>query len=264
MKVERAKQLIDRWARDLKFRHRIQLSKTHSFLKSVTKENELYLQMDIYMNLPRPTNILDYKLEQLGIKDNEDLYHLIHTKTETEIVEIVGRSWLKIKFMSCSEAVSVRKKLSILSYKYYFNGFYLNLFALSDVQRSRDLNEYERKAKIMFGITFNSIQQTSNEKIKKIEIDNSNPIFIWPYVEEGFASMFKPEQIQCLPISVFIYNKNRRPLKVNCDLLLANTPSIYYYRKKLKAQIRVKTPKKELEQTVDLYMMPHMRHKLHR
>ena len=98
----------------------------------------------------------------------------------------------------------------------------------------------------MFGIQFNYINYTSNEKIKKVDIDNSSSIFIWPYVEEGFASMFRPEQIQCLPISVFIYNKNRRPLKVNCDLLWVTTPSIYYFRKKAKVQIRVKTPKKEL------------------
>lgn len=63
---------------------------------------------------------------------------------------------------------------------------------------------------------------------------------------------------------MFIYNKNRRPLKVNCDILWVISPSIYYFRKKIKTQIRVKTPKKELEQTVDLYMMPHIRHKLHR
>jgi hypothetical protein len=156
----------------------------------------------------------------------------------------VGRSWLKIKFMSCEDAVLVRKKLSLLSYKYYYNGLYLSLFSLSEVQRAKDLLDYENKAKRLFSIHFNYIPQTSVEKIKKVDIDNSSSIFIWPYVEEGFASMFKPEQIQCIPISVFIYNKNRRPLKVNCDLLWVTTASIYYFRKKMKAQIRVKTPKK--------------------
>ena len=37
--------------------------------------------MDIYMNLPQPTNILNYELEPLGIKSNQDLYHLLNTKT---------------------------------------------------------------------------------------------------------------------------------------------------------------------------------------
>lgn len=58
--------------------------------------------------------------------------------------------------------------------------------------------------------------------------------------------MFRPEQIQSLPVSVFIYNKNRRPLKVNCDLLWTTPSSLYFFRRARLAQIRVKTAKKEL------------------
>ena len=81
--------------------------------------------------------------------------------------------------------------------------------------------------------------------------------------------MFKPEQIQSLPISVFIYNKNRRPLKVNCDLLWVLSPSLYHYRTRPKTQIRITAQKKDqdkdkAEKTMDLYMMPHIRHKLNR
>ena len=82
--------------------------------------------------------------------------------------------------------------------------------------------------------------------------------------------MFKPELVHSLPISVFIYNKNRRPLKVNCDLLWTVPPSLYF-NKKTKGQNQVPnragTPKKELptiEQTIELYKMPHMRHRLNR
>lgn len=38
------------------------------------------------MNIPRPTNTLTYDLGSFGIKSNEDIYHLLHTKTEVEIV----------------------------------------------------------------------------------------------------------------------------------------------------------------------------------
>jgi hypothetical protein len=79
--------------------------------------------------------------------------------------------------------------------------------------------------------------------VHKVDVENPGSFFLWPFVEEGFASMFKPEQVQSMPISVFIYNKNRRPLKVNCDLLWTSPSSLYFY-KRGRVQIRVKTPKK--------------------
>lgn len=57
--------------------------------------------------------------------------------------------------------------------------------------------------------------------------------------------MFKAEEVQSLPISVFIYNKNRRPLKVNCDLMWIAPASLYHFRRRARAQVRVRTPKKE-------------------
>ena len=54
--------------------------------------------------------------------------------------------------------------------------------------------------------------------------------------------MFKIEDIQSMSISIFIYNKNRRPLKVNCDLLWVTPLTIYHYRKRIKPQIKIRTP----------------------
>lgn len=78
--------------------------------------------------------------------------------------------------------------------------------------------------------------------------------------------MFKAEEVQSLPISVFIYNKNRRPLKVNCDLMWITPPTLYHYRRRVKPQVRVRTPKKEkqpAESALEHYM-PHIQHKLRR
>ncbi len=79
--------------------------------------------------------------------------------------------------------------------------------------------------------------------------------------------MFKVEEVQSLPISVFIYNKNRRPLKVNCDLMWIAPSTLYHFRKRAKPQVRVRTPKKEKAQEAYLehYLpMPLIQHKLKR
>jgi hypothetical protein len=36
-------------------------------------------------------------------------------------------------------------------------------------------------------------EQGQGRTVKRIEIDNAQPFFIWPYLEEGFAAMFKAE-----------------------------------------------------------------------
>ena len=58
------------------------------------------MQIDIYMSLPAQQNLLRYKLKEEALRKFGDLYHLLHTKTEVEIVEVESRGWLKVKFLS--------------------------------------------------------------------------------------------------------------------------------------------------------------------
>ena len=81
IKEDRSKKLISHWLRDLKFRHRMKLNRTHSFLKSITKESELYIHLDVYMNLPRITNVLQYSLKKFSTDENCDLYKVLHQKS---------------------------------------------------------------------------------------------------------------------------------------------------------------------------------------
>lgn len=45
MRESRAKKLVGRWLRDLTFRHRMQLSKTHSIWRWGMKETEVFMQL---------------------------------------------------------------------------------------------------------------------------------------------------------------------------------------------------------------------------
>lgn len=69
----------------------------------------------------------------------KNLYDIMHTKTEVEIVETENRSWLKIRFGSVNEAVVAHKQLSILTYRYFFNGIFLRLFTLNEIHVQSDL-----------------------------------------------------------------------------------------------------------------------------
>lgn len=48
--------------------------------------------MDIYMALPKPNDLLG-----LG-EQGHDLYRLLHTRTESQLVWGWGRKWLKLRF----------------------------------------------------------------------------------------------------------------------------------------------------------------------
>jgi hypothetical protein len=85
MKVSRAHKLIGRWLRDLTFRHRVQLAKTFSFMHAFFKEVELYIQLDLYMHLPVPTDLLRLKTTPPPCEPQQ-LYALLHRNTEAEIV----------------------------------------------------------------------------------------------------------------------------------------------------------------------------------
>ena len=63
IKKQRAEKLIGKWLRDITFRHRLKLSREHSFLKFATKEVELCIQTDIYLELPEATNRLKISLK---------------------------------------------------------------------------------------------------------------------------------------------------------------------------------------------------------
>lgn len=47
-----------------------------------------------------------------------------------------------------------------------------------------------------------------------------------------------------MPLSIFVYNKTQRPLKINCNIMWISPLSIYPDRKKTKSLIRIKTPQK--------------------
>ena len=51
------------------------------------------------MNLPKSTNVLGYQLENFHLSENQDLYKVVHQKSEIEIVEMVGRNWIKMRFL---------------------------------------------------------------------------------------------------------------------------------------------------------------------
>ncbi len=103
------------------------------------------------MGFPKTSNLLGYPQDDL-----QDFYKIIHSKTEVELIQMAGRRWIKIKFNDCHQAASIQKKLSILTYRYYFNGFYIKLFTLSDLSSSKDLENYERKVEKLFGIKVTS------------------------------------------------------------------------------------------------------------
>ena len=81
IRVKRAQILIGRWLRDLTFRHRGQLSKLHSFKKYAFKEMELFMQLDIYMKMPLPSDLLRFKDSSLR-QDSQYLYEILHKNTE--------------------------------------------------------------------------------------------------------------------------------------------------------------------------------------
>jgi hypothetical protein len=44
---------------------------------------------------------------------------------------MVGRNWIKMRFLDAEDAVSARKRLSVLTYRLYYNGFFLKMFSLA-------------------------------------------------------------------------------------------------------------------------------------
>lgn len=86
------------------------------------------------------------------INEEEDLYKILHTRTECEIVHAWGRKWIKIRFLDAEEAMKAQKKLSILTYRYYFNGFYLKLFTQNEISSIKQLQIYELRVKQLFRI----------------------------------------------------------------------------------------------------------------
>lgn len=53
--------MISHWVRELPFRQRQNMNKLYSYKKTVQKSTELYIHLDVYMELPNPTNLLKIK-----------------------------------------------------------------------------------------------------------------------------------------------------------------------------------------------------------
>lgn len=74
--------MISHWIRDLPFRQRLQMNKLYSYKKTVQKSTDLYIQLDIYMKLPHPTNLLKLtKYEALVNGSNDLFYESLHKNT---------------------------------------------------------------------------------------------------------------------------------------------------------------------------------------
>lgn len=82
IKSKRAIAIISHWLRELPFRQRLHMNKLYSYKKTVQKTTDLYIQLDIYMNLPHPTNLLKIpKYEPIANNSNEILYYTLHKNT---------------------------------------------------------------------------------------------------------------------------------------------------------------------------------------
>ncbi len=66
------------------------------------------MQIDIYMNLPVPKDLLKYKASATE-GTNQQLYQLLHKQTECEIVELAGRRWIKFRFLDSQHAYEIQK-----------------------------------------------------------------------------------------------------------------------------------------------------------
>jgi hypothetical protein len=53
-----------------------------------------------------------------------------------------GRSWIKLRFLSSADAFEAAKELSVLTYRYYFNGTFLKLFSHYELNFPKDLTIY--------------------------------------------------------------------------------------------------------------------------
>ena len=146
----RSKRLINRWLSNLIFQHRMVATQTNSYYSSIWKKSEVYLHLDIYMNMPEPTNFLRYPQ---FLSSRNDFFGLFHTKTQVQIVEAMGRKWLKICYPTSRKAAEAQKKLFQNTYRYYYNGFSIRFFSSEEIKDEGALKLYESRLRSMFRIT---------------------------------------------------------------------------------------------------------------
>lgn len=79
--------MISHWIRELPFRQRLHMNKLYSYKKTIQKTTDLYIQLDIYMKLPHPTNLLKLqKYETIANGSNDIFYEALHKNTYVEII----------------------------------------------------------------------------------------------------------------------------------------------------------------------------------
>ena len=81
---------------------------------------------------------------------------------------MAGRNWIKIRFLNSQDAIAARKKLSVLTYRYFFNGTFIKLFTLAETHRTTELEQYEKSIRKLFTINIKELPQKNHEKIKKV------------------------------------------------------------------------------------------------
>jgi hypothetical protein len=157
VEINRARAVIrlQRWARNITFRHRIRFNREYRFYEKTIHSNSFYLQIYIYMKLPPISDYLKInrlkQQEQSSLMLTEstehpfkDLYELIHRDTRVKLIHKSDRQWLKIEFQSVADAKSRIKLLTLFTYRFYFNGHSLKLFTFEDIV-NLNFTAYEHK-----------------------------------------------------------------------------------------------------------------------
>lgn len=97
-------------------------------------------------------------------------------------MDMCGRSWIKVRYLSPQDAYEALRELSIVTYRYYYNGTYIQLYTLNEINSAKDLGIYEGRIEKLFQIKVNATDQGSSRMAKKIEIENGQSFFVWPYL----------------------------------------------------------------------------------
>lgn len=135
--------MISHWLRELPFRQKINMNKLYSYKKTIQKNTDVYIQLDIYMKLPHPTNPLQIlKYESIAKNYNEILYQTLHKETYVEIVEISRRKWIRILFSSIEKVLEAHHLFLFTTFKFYYNGFFIELFNHFETQEEAKLEIY--------------------------------------------------------------------------------------------------------------------------
>lgn len=185
IREKRARNMISNWLSCLPFYHRINASKNLSYRKTIQKSSDVYIQLDIYMKLPIMKNLLGLeKYHEMDHAPNELLYKALHENTYVEIIELSRRKWVRIIFPSSERLIAAYRLLLFTTFKFFYNGFYLQFFNYFEAQEVQLLEKYERKVKHLYKIdvTVSKESLAVSSTSKKLPIDNPEPFFVWAEV----------------------------------------------------------------------------------